>query len=115
MNMVLDSKDKITFGAQNQESFFYLNYLQYENEVNIHTPGYDPHERLTHFHLAIVEQIGMAHHAIAYQIYLDLASKKEQFLIQDYHFQEELGDVITDIISSLKECGYPASHFEWIA
>jgi len=107
MTTVFDSPNKTR--EQDQNVFFYLNYLDYENHLDILAADYDPHTRLTHFHLAILEQVDLCHHAIAYQIYLDLVSKKSQFMIQDDHFHEELKDVMTDIVSSLQECGYPAS------
>jgi|GEM_PF-6960373 len=110
MSTVFDPTwQEITSPNRNPNSFFYFNYLQFENAI---AQISDPHTRLTHFHLAILEQIALKHYAIAYQIYLDLASKRDEFMIEDYLLQEELTDVMNDITSSLKECGYPASHFD---
>ncbi len=99
--------------ARRESSFFYLNYLSYEKNLDVEHQEYDPHSRLTHFHFAIIEQIGFGHFAIAEQIYKELILKKREFFPTGYFFKEEVIDLLEEIVFSLKEKGLKASMLDF--
>lgn len=74
----------------------------------------DPHERLSTFHLAIIEQLELDDAIRAYEIYVDLISKKDEFCFEEYAFSEEIRDVVNDIVLSLQNKGFQADHLDFL-
>src|SRR5690606_38706610 len=85
---------------------FYADYLDYES---LPSSVEDPHERLTSFHLAILELVSFGRKELAYEVYQDLIAKKDFFISNHYPFEEELSDLKRDIVDTIRNCHFQAS------